>query len=264
MQVIRRFMNNPLRNFNYLIGCEETRQAIALDPLDGEQMLQLAAEYGYDIKLIVNTHEHHDHIEGNPVVKAATGAPVWAHQSAMGKIPQQARGLVAGDWVELGTIRLQVLYTPGHTPGHLCLLAPASQYDPVPILFSGDTLFNAAAGNCRNGGNVDEMYDTFVSQLMPLPDETILYPGHDYMKTNLAFALNREPANSMAEYWTDQVQALEPDDMPVMTLGQERQYNPFLRLHEPQIRAQLLQDFPQLGQGDRDVFRALRQLRDQW
>ncbi len=123
MQIIRRFMHNPLRNFNYLIGCEETRQAIALDPLDGEQMLQLAAEYGYDIKLIVNTHEHHDHIEGNPVVNAATGAPVWAHQSAMGKIPQQARRMVAGDWVELGTIRLQVLYTPGHTPGHLCLLA---------------------------------------------------------------------------------------------------------------------------------------------
>ncbi len=108
------------------------------------------------------------------------------------------------------------------------------------------------------------MYDTFVSQLMPLPDETLLHPGHDYMKTNLAFALNREPDNTMAEYWTDQVQVLEPDDMPVMTLGQERQYNPFLRLHEPKIRAQLLQDFPQLGQGDRDVFRALRQLRDQW
>lgn len=264
MQVIRRYMNNGLRNFNYLLACEETRQAIALDPLDGEQMLALAAGHQLDIRLIINTHEHHDHIEGNPAVQAATGAPVWAHASAMGKIPQQVRGLVAGDVVELGTVRLKVLYTPGHTPGHLCLLAETSAYNDVPLLFSGDTLFNAAAGNCRNGGNVDELYDTFVSQLQPLPDETLLYPGHDYMKNNLAFALSREPGNSMALYWQEQTQALDAGDMPVMTLGQEREYNPFLRLHEPAIRAQLLQNFPALGQGDRDVFRALRSLRDQW
>ncbi|WP_430462198.1 hydroxyacylglutathione hydrolase [Thalassolituus sp. LLYu03] len=264
MLVIRRFMHNGLRNFNYLIGCEETRQAIALDPLDGEQMLALAAEHGLDIRLIVNTHEHHDHIEGNPAVQAATGAPVWAHASAMGKIPAQARALVAGDVVELGSIRLKVLYTPGHTPGHLCLLAEPSAFNPVAALFSGDTLFNAAAGNCRNGGNVDELYDTFVSQLQPLADDTLLYPGHDYMKTNLAFALNRDPGNAMAGYWADQVSATDADDMPVMTLGQERTYNPFLRLHEAAVRAQLLADFPDLGQSDRDVFRALRRLRDSW
>ena len=87
MQVIRRYMHNGLRNFNYLIGCEETRQAIALDPLDGEQMVALAEEQGYQIKLIINTHEHHDHIGGNPAVQAATGAPVWAHKNAMEKSP---------------------------------------------------------------------------------------------------------------------------------------------------------------------------------
>ena len=102
MLVLRRYMHNGLRNFNYLIGCEETGQAIALDPLDGEQMLALADEHQLQIKLIINTHEHHDHIDGNPVVQAATGAPVWAHKNAMGKIPDQAHGLVAGDVVEVG------------------------------------------------------------------------------------------------------------------------------------------------------------------
>ncbi len=265
MIVLRRFMNNPLRNFNYLIACEETRQAIALDPLDGEGMVQLAAEQGLDIRLIINTHEHHDHIEGNPAVQAATGAPIWAHKNALGKIPNQAHGLDAGDVIELGTLRFNVLFTPGHTPVHLCLLAPVSEHESVPVLFSGDTLFNACAGNCYNGGNVDTMYDTFVSQLLPLPDETLLYPGHDYMKNNLAFALDREPGNAMAGYWADQVSAFSPDDMPVMTLGQEREYNPFLRLHEPRIRERLKEEhFPQLGDSDRDVFRALRSLRDQW
>ena len=262
MLVVRRYMHNPLRNFNYLIGCEETREAIALDPFDADVVQQLAAEHGLTIRLIVNTHEHHDHVQGNLALQQATGAPVLAHDNA--RVPGQSQGIKPGDLIRLGSIQLRALHTPGHTPVHLCLLAPASAQQAIPVLFSGDTLFNACAGNCKNGGNVDQMYDSFVSQLMPLPDETLLYPGHDYMKTNLAFAQTREPGNTLAAYWADQVQAMEPDAMPVMTLGQERQYNPFLRLHERAIRERLLQEFPHLGQGDRDVFRALRQLRDHW
>lgn len=264
MKILRRYMFNRLGNFNYLIGCEQTKQAIALDPLDGEHMLALAEQHGWQIKRIINTHEHHDHIEGNPVIAAATGAQIWAHKNAMGKIPNVDHGLVAGDLVELGSIRLKVLYTPGHTPVHLCLLAEADEYNPVPILFSGDTLFNACAGNCFNGGDVDTMYDTFVSQLNPLPDETLLYPGHDYMKNNLNFALSREPGNATALYWQQSVAELDHDDMPIMTLGQERSYNPFLRLHSDTIRQTLKQQFPHLGEGDRDVFKALRALRDKW
>jgi hydroxyacylglutathione hydrolase len=264
MLVLRRFMNNPLRNFNYLIGCEETRQAIALDPLGADQMLALADEMGWQIKLILNTHEHHDHIDGNPVVQAATGAEIWAHKNAEERIPNVARGLVAGDRVELGSIRLNVLYTPGHTMAHLCLLSGDGGPEGQPVLFSGDTLFNACAGNCRKGGDVDSMYDTFVSQFQPLPDETLLYPGHDYMKNNLAFNQVREPGNPAIQQWLDTVDDLDADAMPVMTLGQERTYNSFLRLNEPEIRTGLEQEFPNLGQGDRDIFKALRQLRDQW
>lgn len=262
MEVIRRYMHNPLRNFNYLLGCEETRQAIVLDPLDGEAMVQLAREQDWNIKLIINTHEHFDHIQGNPAVQAATGAPIWAHSNA--NIPNQSHGIQPGEVIEIGTMRLKALHTPGHTPVHVCLLSEADAYNAQPILFSGDTLFNACAGNCKNGGDVNDMYDTFVSQLMPLSDETLLHPGHDYMKNNLGFALDREPDNQMAQYWQDQVAALDEDNMPVMTLGHERQYNPFLRLHEPVIRARLQEQFPHLGQGDRDVFKALRALRDQW
>jgi len=264
MKVFRRYMHNSLRNFNYLVGCEDTRQAIAIDPLDGEGMLRLAADEGYDIRVIINTHEHHDHIEGNPSIKAATGAAIWAHQNAMDRIPDVDRGLVPGETVSLGSIRMKVLHTPGHTPVHLCLLVDAADNNGVPALFSGDTLFNACAGNCKNGGNVDDMYDTFVSQLQPLPDETLLYPGHDYMKNNLAFALTREGNNPMIGYWQDQVIKHEPDEMPVMTLGQERTYNPFLRLHEPNVIQGLKQEFPSLGLSDRDVFKALRTLRDRW
>ncbi|WP_369854502.1 hydroxyacylglutathione hydrolase C-terminal domain-containing protein [Candidatus Thalassolituus haligoni] len=264
MIVLRRYMNNNLRNFNYLIGCEESRQAIAVDPLGADEMLALAEEQGYEIKLILNTHEHHDHIDGNPRVQEVTGADIWAHKNAAERIPNVARGLVAGDVVELGTIRLTVLYTPGHTMAHLCLLSEDGGPDGQPVLFSGDTLFNACAGNCRNGGDPDTLYDTFVAQFQPLPDDTLMHPGHDYMKNNLSFALTREPGNDMIQYWLDQVSAFDADEMPVMTLGQERTYNPFLRLHQPLIRERLKDAFPALGDGDRDVFKALRTLRDQW
>ena len=242
-------MNNRLRNFNYLIGCEETKQAIALDPLDGDAIVALAKEQGWQIKLIINTHEHHDHIEGNPAVQAATGAEIWASEFARGKIPNVSRGLLANEEFDFGTIRFRVLPTPGHTPVHVCLLTLSEQ---TPILFSGDTLFNASAGNCFNGGDVDEMYDTFVRELQPLPDQTLLFPGHDYMKTNLNFAASCEPLNDNVGYWQGQVERLSADEMPYMTLGQERQYNPFLRLASSGLLPQLQ------GGSERETFKALR------
>ncbi len=258
MIVIRRYMHNPLANFNYLLGCEQSRQAIVIDPFDAKLMLKTAAEHQLDIKMIINTHEHFDHVMGNAAIQEATGAEVWAKGGA--NVPKQTHNIEAGDVITLGTIRLQALHTPGHTSAHVCLLS-----DGAPtMLFSGDTLFNASAGNCKNGGNVDDLYETFVEQLLPLPDETLLYPGHDYMKTNLQFALDREPNNQMAAYWVDQVQAINPENMPVMTLGQERQYNPFLRLQEQNIRARLKEQFPKMEDTDRAVFKALRQLRDNW
>lgn len=258
MLVIRRYMHNPLANFNYILGCEQSRQAIVIDPFDADLMLQTAAENQLDIKMIINTHEHFDHVMGNEAIQAATGAQVWAQANA--NVPKQSHKVQAGDVVTLGTIRLKALHTPGHTSAHLCLLAE----EETPMLFSGDTLFNASAGNCKNGGNVDDLYRSFVEQLMPLPDATLLYPGHDYMKTNLKFALDREPHNQMAAYWTDQVQAITPDNMPIMTLGQERQYNPFLRLQEKNIRERLKAEFPDMENTDVAVFKALRQLRDNW
>lgn len=260
MKVIRLYMNNRLCNFNYILGCEQTKQAIALDPLDAEAVLAASEAQGWNIKLIINTHEHHDHIEGNPGVQAATGAPIWASEHAIGKIPNVSRGLVAGEVIELGSMVFKILPTPGHTPVHVCLLTLS---EDTPILFSGDTLFNACAGNCFNGGNVDEMYESFQRELAPLPDETILYPGHDYMKNNLGFSLAWEPGNQDAETWKEKVENLKPENMPYMTLGQERLYNPFLRLNNQTV----IQNLKGKGddiKSDRDVFTALRRHRDRW
>ena len=94
------------------------------------------------------------------------------------------RGLARGDVIKVGrTVELEVLDTPGHTRSHVCLLA----HGDAPALFCGDTLFNAGAGNCHNGGDPGLLYETFVNQLARLPDTTRVFPGHEYMARNLAF-----------------------------------------------------------------------------
>ena len=160
---------NAYRNFNYLIACAETGEALAIDPLDHEKCFAAAKREGWEITQILNTHEHRDHTGGNVPLAQKTGAKIIAHKNAKDKIPDMARGLSAGDVIKVGkTVELEALDTPGHTMSHVCLLSHTDQ----PALFSGDTLFNAGAGNCHNGGHPDELYKTFSQQLAKLPATT--------------------------------------------------------------------------------------------
>ena len=156
---------NAYRNFNYLIACGDTGEALAVDPLDHEKCFQAAKDAGWTITQILNTHEHGDHTGGNGPLVKKTGAKILAHKNAKNKIADMSVGLGAGDVVKVGkTVELEALDTPGHTMSHVCLLSHTDQ----PALFCGDTLFNAGAGNCHNGGHPSELYKTFAEQLAKL------------------------------------------------------------------------------------------------
>ena len=254
---------NNFRNFNYLIVCPDTGEALAVDPLDHEKCLASAKSNGWQITQVLNTHEHHDHIGGNQDVIDATGAKLLAHQNAKAKIPDMDIGLSAGDIVKVGkTIELESLDTPGHTMSHVCLLSRTDQ----PALFCGDTLFNAGAGNCHNGGHPAELYDTFVKQLAALPDYTLIYPGHDYIANNLEFTLDREPDNPRAPELLKEVENQDLNDALVSTLSLEKEINTFFRLHNPSVIARLRESFPDLPDelDDKMVFLKLRELRNSW
>jgi hydroxyacylglutathione hydrolase len=266
MLVERIWAANSLRNFHYLVACAETGEALIVDPLDADRCLGAARARGFSITQILNTHEHRDHTDGNAGVVAATGASVLAHAGAAGRIGGVDRGLARGDVIRVGrTVELEVLDTPGHTRSHVCLLArPASS--EAPALFCGDTLFNAGAGNCHNGGDPGLLYETFVNQLARLPDATRVYPGHEYMARNLAFTLDREPGNTEAAGLLEAARTHDPAGARVTTLAEEKRVNAFLRLQNPEIVSRLRQKFPELGEAPdaRAVFIRLRELRNSW
>jgi hydroxyacylglutathione hydrolase len=263
MIVERIWTGNSLRNFNYLVVCPETGEALAIDPLDHEKCLAVAREKGFEITQILNTHEHRDHTGGNAAVMQVTSAKLLAHARAAGVIPDVDRGLHAGDVVKVGrTVELEVLDTPGHTMSHVCLLSHTEQ----PALFSGDTLFNAGAGNCRGGGDPIALYLTFSAQLAALPSHTVLHPGHDYIERNLDFTLAREPDNHSARLWLDRVRDHDPQKALSTTIGTEKEINAFFRLQSPAVIAGLRVAFPDLPDelDEQTVFVKLRELRNSW
>jgi hydroxyacylglutathione hydrolase len=255
---------NAYRNFNYLIVCPETGEALAVDPLDHRKCLERAKAQGWNITQVLNTHEHGDHIGGNGPIIEATGARLLAHHNASDAIRGMDRGLSAGDVINVGrSVELLVLDTPGHTMSHVCVLSKTD----APALISGDTLFNAGAGNCHNGGHPNELYETFASQLAQLPDDTRIYPGHDYIANNLRFTLDREPNNERARALLSEIEARhDPDHAIVTNLGLEKEVNTFFRLTSPVVIEELKKTFPDLPEqpSPREVFLRLRELRNSW
>jgi hydroxyacylglutathione hydrolase len=254
---------NSGRNFNYLIACAETGEALAVDPLDHAKCLAAAKAKGWTITQILNTHEHRDHTGGNDQVVAATRAKLLAHAGAKDKISGIDRGLGAGDVIKIGkSVELECLDTPGHTMSHICVRARSD----TSALFCGDTLFNAGAGNCHHGGHPNELYNTFASQLATLPDETLIYPGHDYIARNLSFTLDREPNNAKAKAMLPEMEKQDTGRALVTTLKLEKEINTFFRLSNPSVIRRLREAFPDVPDNPdaKTVFLRLRELRNKW
>lgn len=172
-----------MANFSYLFGCEETREAAVADPtFDADKILGQALSDGYRIRYIFTTHGHADHIGGHRAVMDRTGAKVVAHRLEAEKIREHhipVDILVAdGTEIKVGTLSVQILHTPGHTPGGISLLLGGRR------LVTGDSLF---VGDCGRtdlpGGSLKDLYESIRQKLMTLPESIEVYPGHDYGKT---------------------------------------------------------------------------------
>ena len=182
----------PLSVNCYIVGCEESREGIVIDPGgDVDAIVALVQKHGLKIRTIINTHGHFDHVGGNREAVVSFGARLLIHQAdapMLGRSAEIARAyglqgenspeadahLVDGLEVPFGTCHLKVLHTPGHTQGGCCLY-----FEKEHIVITGDTLFADSIGRTDlPGGSHEQLLESIKTKLFTLPDEVVAYPGH--------------------------------------------------------------------------------------
>ena len=206
--IIKKLAVGPIMANCFIVGCKETHEAAVIDPGDEADRILLAlAQAKLTVKQIINTHGHFDHVGANKRMKAATGAPILIHAldapmlsmlsrsaAAWGMSaedsPSPDRTIDEGDEIRVGLLRLQVIHTPGHTPGGVSLIADG-------CAFVGDTLFAGSVGRTDfPGGDFDTLKSSIQNKLFALGDEVRVFTGHG----------------------------------PETTIGEEKRYNPFVGL----------------------------------
>ncbi len=195
--IVKRFVVGMLYTNCYIVGCPEEKEAIVIDPgfdrdEEANEVMKEISNQKLDVKYIINTHGHPDHISGNKFMKKATGSPILIHEydSFMLVDPPADKTLQDGDIIKIGKVLLKVLHTPGHTRGSICILGERE-------VFTGDTLFAGSIGRTDlPGGSYEEIIRSLKDRLAVLPDHMKVYPGHG----------------------------------PPSTIGKEREINPFFNL----------------------------------
>jgi len=187
--IVNKVEVGPFASNCYIVGSESKKEGMIIDPGDeAKEILKNVKDSGLDIKLIILTHGHIDHIGAIKEVKEATGAELAIHTDDADALHDQSfarafglsyspppppdRLLKGGDSIDVGDLHFLVLHTPGHSPGGICLLGQG-------VVFSGDTLFNYGIGRYDlPGGSGSQLMNSIHTKLMLLPDNTIVYPGH--------------------------------------------------------------------------------------
>ena len=229
MKIYQILSRGELKNYSYLIV--DKNKALALDPFDGNELFEKIKSLNLQLVGIINTHQHEDHICGNDSLQRLSDCKIFD-------------SLEDQQIIKLNQLELKILNTPGHTANDISVLL-SLKGKPYAI-FTGDTLFNAGVGNCHSG-DVNLLFNSIDQIYQKLPDQILIYPGHDYFEKNLKFSLSVEPDNEFVKKY------LANNCEEITTLEIEKKINPFLRLENINIQG-----------SSQEVFKQLRKLRDRF
>ncbi|XP_068185419.1 probable hydrolase PNKD [Antennarius striatus] len=225
-------------NYSYLIIDTASSIAVVVDPADPEKVQAVLREEGVTLEAILCTHKHWDHSGGNKELRRFHSS-CRVYGSAVDNIPGLTHPLSHMDSVTFGRIHFKALFTPGHTVGHMIYLLDGPSIGGPSSLFSGDLVFLSGCGRMFEGSATTML--SSLDMVASLSDDTLLWPGHEYAEDNLLFAAQVEPRNTTRgdKYqWVLQQRGQKLCTSP-STIGEERQYNPFLRSHSTELHQSL-------------------------
>ncbi|XP_076285976.1 hydroxyacylglutathione hydrolase, mitochondrial-like isoform X3 [Lasioglossum baleicum] len=219
-------------NYMYLIIDEATQEAAIVDPVDPDAVISAVQQNNVNLTKVLTTHHHWDHAGGNEkLCKQIGNLQVYGGDDRIGALTNKVKH---DDTFNIGELKVQCLATPCHTTGHICYYILGDQ--DTPVVFTGDTLF---AGGCGRffEGTAEQMYKALVQVLGSLPNETKVYCGHEYTESNLKFGKHVEPQNEAIIQKIESVRVQRGKFQPTVpsTISEEKQTNPFMRVHEKSV-----------------------------
>ncbi len=248
----------PANKDNYVGVVREPGSGLVLvvDPGEKGVAPEFLAARGWRPSLILNTHHHWDHVNGNDELRSGFQAQLIASAIDGAKIANVDRVLSDGERLAFGAETIRAIAVPGHTLGHT-----AFHFENSGLVFTGDTLFGMGCGRLFEG-TPEQMWGS-LRRLMGLPDETRVYCGHEYTLANARFAARIEPDNEAITERTEEAERLRGGNQPTLpsTIGQEKRTNPFLRAGRTDMRRRL--NLPESAP-DSSVFARLREMKDDW
>jgi hydroxyacylglutathione hydrolase len=240
-------------NFGVLVHETESGETAVIDAPEERAILAAIERTGWRPTVLLVTHHHGDHVEGNLALKKRFGLRIVGPKAEAARIPGIDERVEEGQSLTLGRDRIAVIKTPGHTAGHV-----SYHFEDSDVAFTGDTLFALGCGRlfeCKA-----EVMHRSLQKLAALPPQTRVYCGHEYTQTNARFALSVDPTNSALKERAAEVDRLRADGKPTLptTIGLELATNPFLRAHDPAIRRTLGME----NEADEAVFAEVRKRKD--
>lgn len=240
-------------NYSYLLICTDTHKAAVVDPTEAYPVMAEIERNNVQLTTVLCTHHHNDHIGGiGQLEDEFPSLAVVCHLSDKNRIGDASTYVDEGDTVEVGKLSGNVLFTPGHTSGSIC-------YKFQDHLFVGDTLFGAGCGRLFEG-SPEQMYAS-LQKITALSDDTKIYFGHEYTRTNLNFAKMVEPDNEKIHNRLQQLSSSDEISTPT-TLQLEKATNPFMRCDSKGIQKYLETQKESTTTDPLAVFTILRQLRN--